>query len=79
MSTLEKAIELAARHHAGQLDKGGMPYILHPLAVMMAVDDQRAKIVAVLHDALEDTALTEADLRGAGFANQKIFLQWSCI
>ena len=68
MSTLEKAIELAARHHAGQVDKGGIPYILHPLAVMMAVEGERAKIVAVLHDVLEDTALTEADLRGAGFA-----------
>ena len=49
MSTLEKAIELAARHHAGQVDKGGIPYILHPLAVMMAVEGERAKIVAVLH------------------------------
>lgn len=69
MSTLEKAIELAARYHAGQLDKGGLPYILHPLAVMMAVDGERAKMVAVLHDILEDTALTEADLHDAGFAS----------
>ena len=37
MSTLEKAIELAARAHAGQLDKAGLPYILHPLRVMLAV------------------------------------------
>ena len=69
MSTLEKAIELAARYHAGQLDKGGLPYILHPLAVMMAVDGECAKMVAVLHDILEDTALTEADLHDAGFAS----------
>ena len=38
MSTLEKAIELAANYHAGQTDRGGAPYILHLLAVMMAVD-----------------------------------------
>ena len=31
MATLEKAIELAARAHAGQTDKQGLPYILHPL------------------------------------------------
>jgi (p)ppGpp synthase/HD superfamily hydrolase len=35
MSTLEKAIALAATQHAGQLDKGGQPYILHPLRLML--------------------------------------------
>jgi (p)ppGpp synthase/HD superfamily hydrolase len=37
MSTLEKAIEIAARAHTGQLDKAGAPYILHPLRLMLAV------------------------------------------
>ena len=58
MSTLEKAIELAANYHAGQTDRGGTPYILHLLAVMMAVDGIEAKTIAVLHDILEDTPLT---------------------
>lgn len=37
MATLERAIELAARAHAGQVDKAGAPYILHPLRLMLAV------------------------------------------
>ena len=37
MATIERAIELAAKSHAGQTDKGGHPYILHPLRLMLAV------------------------------------------
>ena len=37
MATLERAIELAAKAHAGQVDKAGQPYILHPLRLMLAV------------------------------------------
>lgn len=72
MPTLERAIELAAHYHAGQKDKGGYPYILHPLAVMMRVDSELEKIVAVLHDTLEDTELTANDLREAGFPQMVI-------
>jgi hypothetical protein len=72
MATLEKAIELAARYHAGQRDLAGKPYITHPLRVMLLVQEQGggedAQIVAVLHDALEDTKLTAADLRREGFS-----------
>jgi (p)ppGpp synthase/HD superfamily hydrolase len=68
MATLEKAIELAARAHAGQKDKEGLPYILHPLRVMMRVEGEEAQMVAVLHDTLEDTSLTEDDLRREGFS-----------
>ena len=35
MSTLERAIAIAATAHAGQTDKAGAPYILHPLRVML--------------------------------------------
>ena len=55
MGTLERAISIAAEAHAGQTDKAGAPYILHPLRVMLAMgpdDDQR--IAAVLHDVVED-------------------------
>lgn len=69
MATLEKAIELAARVHAGQTDKQGLPYLLHPLRVMMRVEGAEAQIIAVLHDTLEDTALTEEDLRREGFSD----------
>src|SRR5688572_13624153 len=54
MSTLERAISIAAEAHAGQVDKAGAPYILHPLRVMMAMDTDEERIVAVLHDVVED-------------------------
>lgn len=60
---LSKAIVIATTAHAGQVDKLGDPYILHPLRVMIGVgDDPDARIVAVLHDVLEDTDLPAADL-----------------
>jgi guanosine-3',5'-bis(diphosphate) 3'-pyrophosphohydrolase len=67
MSTLERAIGIAAEAHAGQTDKGGAPYILHPLRVMMRVDGEHARIAAVLHDLVEDTPWTFDDLRREGF------------
>jgi (p)ppGpp synthase/HD superfamily hydrolase len=42
MATLEKAIALAAGAHAGQHDKEGLSYILHPLRVMMRVQGEEA-------------------------------------
>ena len=51
---LERAIEIAVSAHKGQHDKGGNPYILHPLSVMMALDLEDEKIVGVLHDVGED-------------------------
>jgi len=68
MATLEKALEIAARAHAGQRDKEGLPYILHPLRVMHRVSDEAAQIVAVLHDVVEDTPVTLDELRAAGFS-----------
>lgn len=66
---LELAIKLAVEAHAGQLDKSGQPYILHPLAVMLAVakhGSYAAQMVAVLHDVVEDCPVTLQDLREAG-------------
>ncbi|MDI3292501.1 hypothetical protein [Janthinobacterium tructae] len=54
-ATLERAIEIAAATHAGQTDKGGAPYILHPLRVMLRVAPGAQQIVAVLHDVVEDS------------------------
>lgn len=51
---LESAISIAVEAHAGQTDKGGAPYILHPLRVMFAVEGEAERIVAVLHDVCED-------------------------
>lgn len=72
MSTLERAISLAATAHAGQQDKAGLPYILHPLRVMMAVHTVPERMVAVLHDVVEDTPVTLADLAAEGFADEVI-------
>jgi len=52
--TLERAIALAAEAHAGQTDKAGASYILHPLRVMQAQSTTDARIVAVFHDVVED-------------------------
>lgn len=52
---LDNAIKLATDAHAGQVDKGGQPYILHPLRVMLAMAITDERIVAVLHDVVEDT------------------------
>ena len=65
---LGKAIELAKTHHAGVFDKGGHPYIEHPLRLMENMDTNIEKMVAVMHDLVEDTHITIAYLRTAGFS-----------
>lgn len=67
MATLERAIEIAASAHAGQRDKGGSPYVLHPLRVMLHVTTDNERIAAVLHDVVEDTDVTLEQLRSEGF------------
>lgn len=71
MNLLAKAIAIASKAHVGQLDKGGKPYILHPLWVMDKVRHlgEDYMIVAVLHDVVEDTSVTILDLTDAGFKN----------
>ncbi len=68
MSMLEKAIALAANAHAGQKDKAGYPYILHPLRVMLNMTTESEMIAAVLHDIVEDTQITSEELRRQGFS-----------
>ena len=53
------ALELAVEKHKNQTDKAGNPYILHPLHVMENVNSKEGKIVAILHDIIEDTDVTE--------------------
>jgi (p)ppGpp synthase/HD superfamily hydrolase len=68
MATLERAIALAALAHEGQKDKTGAPYILHPLRMMMRLETMDAKIVAILHDVVEDTEWTIEGLATEGFS-----------
>lgn len=67
MATLERAIAIAAAAHTGQTDKGGQPYILHPLRVMMRCTTADEQMAAVLHDVVEDSDVTLADLEQEGF------------
>jgi (p)ppGpp synthase/HD superfamily hydrolase len=66
--TLERAIAIAATAHSGQVDKGGAPYILHPLKVMLRMNSLEERIVAVLHDVVEDCGISLNDLRKEGFS-----------
>jgi (p)ppGpp synthase/HD superfamily hydrolase len=72
MPTLERAIALAAQAHAGQQDKGGQPYILHPLRVMLRVSGDAERIAAVLHDVVEDTDVSLAQLAAEGFSKDVV-------
>ena len=69
---LDRAIELAKQHHEGQTDKAGKPYIDHPLRVMNQVESEEEKIVAVLHDIVEDTDISLDDLRSEGFSEEVV-------
>lgn len=63
LHVLEDAIAFTARAHAGQVDKAGAPYILHPLRVMLRMHTPESRLAAVLHDIIEDTPYTAEDLR----------------
>lgn len=64
--TLDEAIQTARRAHEGQVDKSGRPYIAHPLRVMGQVRSEHERMAAILHDVVEDTSVTLADLTAAG-------------
>jgi (p)ppGpp synthase/HD superfamily hydrolase len=70
MNDLEKAIVLALKKHAGQKDKMGKAYILHPLRVMTQMETEEEMTAAVLHDVIEDTPTTTKDLKKMGFSKR---------
>ena len=65
-SLWDRALQIARRAHAGQLDKGGRPYIEHPIAVAAMVDTEREKAAALLHDVIEDSGVTAEQLAAKG-------------
>jgi (p)ppGpp synthase/HD superfamily hydrolase len=67
MRPLERAIVIAVTAHAGQSDKAGRPYILHPLRLMLQMSTEEEQIVAVLHDVIEDSETKLEDISKAGF------------
>ena len=71
---LAKMLVIATNAHAGQFDKGGLPYILHPLKVMhyLKTDDEELQCIGLGHDVIEDTSVTYKDLREAGMTDRII-------
>ena len=65
---------IATNAHAGQFDRGGAPYILHPLKVMhyLKSDDEELMCMALGHDVIEDTTVTYRDLRDAGISERVV-------
>lgn len=71
---LDKMLVIATNAHSGQFDRGGNPYILHPLRVMsyLKTDDEELMCIALGHDVIEDTKVTYRDLRDAGISERVI-------
>ncbi|SRR5260221_10108028 len=72
MTLLERAIQIALTAHAGQTSRDASPYILHPLRLMAEMDSDDERIVALLHDVIEDSSLTPEDLQKEGFASEVV-------
>lgn len=72
--TEAEALAIATEAHAGQTDKAGLPYIEHPKAVAARLDDSDVdgRVVALLHDVVEDTPVTLDDLAAAGASDDVI-------
>jgi len=68
----DHALAIAVKAHQGQTDKVGEPYILHPLRIMFKMSNETERMVALLHDVVEDSPLTLDDLRKAGFPDTVI-------
>ena len=71
---LGRMLVLATNAHAGQFDRGGNPYILHPLKVMhyLKTTDEELMCMALGHDVVEDTGVTFQELREAGMSERVI-------
>lgn len=68
MSNLQRALEIAVESHKTQKQKDGTPYALHPIRLSMSLQTEEEKIVAMLHDVVEDTDWTFEDLEREGFS-----------
>ena len=64
---LHKAITIACEAHQGQFSINGEPYILHPLRLLIKAKSNEERIIAILHDVIEKTNISLADLKNKGF------------
>lgn len=70
MPDLERALQIAVKAHAGQKDRNGVAYIFHPIRVMMRCTSEDARMLALLHDVVEDTSVTFQQLAAEGFSDR---------
>lgn len=75
---IEKALKIAYKAHENQFDKGGEPYINHPLHIAKMLNCEDEIITALLHDVMEDTNITKKDLIDFGF-NENVINALSCL
>ena len=66
------ALKLCFEAHKEQVDKTGLPYVFHPFHLAEGMDDEISVVCALLHDVIEDTEYTFADLRNMGFGEDVI-------
>lgn len=64
------ALKLCFEAHKEQTDKSGMPYVFHPFHLAEQMTDEETTVVALLHDVIEDSTYTVADLREMGFSER---------
>ena len=69
---LEKTLAIATEAHKGQIDKAGAPYIFHPIRVSNRCSTDEERIVALLHDTIEDTKVTSEYLLSEGFPRNMV-------
>lgn len=67
---IKKALIVATTAHLGRLDKGGHPFICHPISIAEKLTGTNEVVTALLHDVVEDTPLTLNDLRNDGFPEE---------
>ena len=63
----KKAMKLSFEAHKNQVDKGGMPYVFHPLHLAEQMDTEETVVTALLHDVVEDTAYSLESIKAMGF------------
>lgn len=66
------ALKLLVKYQGEQTDKGGHPYVLHPIRLALQLDNETQRAAALLHDIIEDTDCTYHILRQEGISEDII-------
>jgi (p)ppGpp synthase/HD superfamily hydrolase len=72
MTLIETSLAIALRAYTGKTDKAGQDYIRHPLRLMAKMTTDHEMSVALLHDVIEDSDITAADLRAEGIPDEVV-------